>query len=110
MPELSNRAGEVIEASTTDFVAQCYELYDAPPLGSLVRTGSDPIYGIVHGVATRSMDPARHPIPRGRDEDGEEWTMPFREGPVRVEQDGQVGFGHYAEHLVGPFPRYGFRD
>ncbi|HJP41566.1 MAG TPA: hypothetical protein QGF35_07660 [Dehalococcoidia bacterium] len=45
-----------------------------------------------------------------RDEDGEEWTMPFREGPVRVEQDGQVGFGHYAEHLVGPFPRYGFRD
>ena len=66
------RVGEVIATSTTDFVAQCYELYDAPPLGSLVRTGSDPIYGIVHGVATRSMDPARHPIPRGRDEDGED--------------------------------------
>ena len=30
------RVGEVIQASTTDFVAQCYELYQIPPLGSLV--------------------------------------------------------------------------
>ena len=68
-----DRLCEVVEASTTGFVTQCYELYEAPPLGSLVRTGiSDPIYGIVHGVATSSMDPARHPIPRGRDEDDED--------------------------------------
>ena len=68
-----NRLGEVVEASTTGFIAQCYELYQAPPLGSLVRTGAgDSIYGIVHSVSTRSMDPARHPIPRGRGEDGED--------------------------------------
>ena len=68
-----DRLGEVVEASTTGFVAQCYELYEAPPLGSLVRSGAgDPIYGIVHDVATLSMDPARHPIPRGRDEGGED--------------------------------------
>jgi len=31
MAELADRVGEVIEASTTDFVAQCYELYQMPP-------------------------------------------------------------------------------
>jgi len=36
MPELSDRVGEVIEASTTEFVTECYELYELPPLGSLV--------------------------------------------------------------------------
>ena len=39
MADLSDRVGEVIEASTTEFVAQCYELYQSPPLGSLVKTG-----------------------------------------------------------------------
>ena len=63
----------MIEASTTEFASQCYELYEAPPLGTLVRTGDDsPTYGIVHEVATRSPDPGRRPIPRGRDEDTEE--------------------------------------
>jgi hypothetical protein len=32
------RVGEIIEACTTDFTAQCYELYKSPPLGSLVKT------------------------------------------------------------------------
>jgi hypothetical protein len=69
----ATRLGEIIEASTTEFTTQCYHLYEAPPLGSLVRCGDDsPIYGIVCEVATRSMDPARHPIPRGFDEDTEE--------------------------------------
>ena len=36
-----SRVGEVIEACTTDFVAQCYELYQSPPLGSLVKTRWD---------------------------------------------------------------------
>ena len=68
-----DRVGEVVEASTTQFATQCYQLYQAPPLGSLVRSGEQTtIYGIVHEVATRSMDPARHPIPRGLDEDTEE--------------------------------------
>lgn len=64
------RVGEVVEATTTEFVAQCYELYTAPALGSLVRCGEDgAIYGIVHEIATRSIDSGRRPIARGRDED-----------------------------------------
>ena len=67
------RLGEVVEAGTTEFVAQCYELYTAPILGSLVRCGDDDqIYGVVHEIATRSIDSGRRPIARGRDEDDEE--------------------------------------
>ena len=73
LPETIQRIGEVMEASTTEFATQCYQLYQAPQLGSLVRSGDDsPIYGIVHEVSTESMDPGRHPIARGRDEDTEE--------------------------------------
>jgi len=70
MPEPSNRVGEIIEASTTQFVAQCYELYELPPLGSLVKTGD--IYGIVANAATTSLEPGRRPIARGKDEASEE--------------------------------------
>lgn len=68
------RVGEVIEASTTGFTAQCYELYQLPPLGSLVRTGdsSSELYGIVCNAATTSLEPGRRPIARGRDEASEE--------------------------------------
>ena len=68
------RVGEVIEASTTDFVAQCYELYQLPPLGSLVKTRDQEVelYGIVYYAATTSIEPGRRPIARGKDEDSEE--------------------------------------
>lgn len=67
------RLGEVVEASTTEFVVQCYDLYAAPALGSLVRCGEDgAIYGIVHEIATRSVDSGRRPIARGRDESDED--------------------------------------
>ena len=74
------RLGEVVEASTTQIIAQCYDLYTAPPLGSLVTCGmsdvaggdGDMIYGIVCEVSTRSIDPGRRPIARGRDEDDED--------------------------------------
>ncbi len=74
MAELSERAGEVIEASTTGFVAQCYELYQSPPLGSLVKTRDMPVelYGIVYHAATTSLEPGRRPIARGKDEVAEE--------------------------------------
>jgi len=74
MPELTDRAGEVIEASTTDFVAQCYELYQSPPLGSLVKTRDEPVelYGIVYHATTGSLEPGRRPIARGKDEASEE--------------------------------------
>ena len=74
MAELSDRVGEVIEASTTDFVAQCYELYQLPPLGSMVKTKDEPIdlYGIVYNATTGSLEPGRRPIARGKDETTEE--------------------------------------
>ena len=72
--ELADRVGEVIEASTTGFTAQCYELYRLPPLGSLVKTsgGEAGLYGIVHYAATASLEPGRRPIARGKDEPSEE--------------------------------------
>jgi len=68
------RVGEVIEASTTGFVAQCYELYQSPPLGSLVKTTDLPVelYGIVYNATTTSLEPGRRPIARGKDEASEE--------------------------------------
>jgi len=68
------RVGEVIEASTTDFIAQCYELYQLPPLGSLVKTKDLPLelYGIVYNATTTSLEPGRRPIARGKDEASEE--------------------------------------
>src|SRR3989304_1564937 len=68
--QTSQKIAEVIEASTAQFTAQCYELYGLPPLGSLVRTGD--IYGIVAGAATTSLEPGRKPIARGKDEASEE--------------------------------------
>ncbi|HEY51018.1 MAG TPA: hypothetical protein G4O20_04350 [Dehalococcoidia bacterium] len=74
MAETSERVGEIIEASTAGFVAQCYELYELPPLGSLVKTknGELDIYGIVYHATTGSLEPGRRPIARGRDEASEE--------------------------------------
>ncbi len=66
------RAGEVTQACTTDFVAQCYELYKTPSLGTLVKTGELPVYGIVFGAETTSIEPGRRPIARGKDEASEE--------------------------------------
>jgi hypothetical protein len=67
------RVAEVIEASTTEFVAQCYELYQLPPLGSLVKTIDAPVelYGVVYNATTASIEPGRRPIARGKDEKDE---------------------------------------
>ena len=60
------RLGEIIEASTSEFMAQCYRLYDAPAIGSLVLCGEQiPTYGIVCEATTQSIDPGRAAIPRG---------------------------------------------
>lgn len=64
-----DKIAEVIEAETTRFSAQCYELYEIPPLGSLVKTGD--IYGVVAGAATTGLEPGRKPIARGRNEASE---------------------------------------
>ncbi len=61
------RIGEVIAASTSELTAQCYQVYEAPPLGRLVRCGENtPAYAIVCEASTQSLDPSRHIIPRGQ--------------------------------------------
>ncbi len=77
----AERVGEVIESSTTDFVAQCYELYELPPLGSLVKTREGELeqYAIVYYAATSSLEPGRRPIARGKDEEDEEEL--YRQNP-----------------------------
>ncbi len=72
--EMPLKVAEVIEANTTEFTAQCYELYQAPPFGSLVKTSTAPveIYGIIYNTTTGSIDPGRRPLARGKEESKEE--------------------------------------
>jgi len=106
------RAGEVIEASTTDFTAQCYELYEIPPLGSLVKTKdlSVELYGIVYNAATTSLEPGRRPIARGKDEQSEEAI--YRSSPQLLKllksEFGALVVGHKKDnklyHYLPPKP------
>ncbi|MCH7706412.1 MAG: hypothetical protein IIB33_05130 [Chloroflexi bacterium] len=70
---VSQRLGEVVETSSTAFTVHCYRLYEAAPLGALVRAGNEnTVYAVVSNVATLPLDPGRRPVPRGQDEDDEE--------------------------------------
>lgn len=76
----NSRIAEVIEASSTGFVAQCYRLHDSPPLGALVRVGSEPaVYAAVCHVSTAGIDPSRRPVPLGETADEEDEV--FRQHP-----------------------------
>ena len=68
------KVGEVIEAYTNRFEAQCYRLHESPALGSLVKTRDESvdIYGIVAAAETAGLDPSRRPTPRGEHEQSEE--------------------------------------
>ena len=66
------RIGEVVEAASHRFVAQCYQLYQAPPLGALVSTTSPDTYAVVCGIATEALDPGRRVLARGENEESEE--------------------------------------
>ncbi len=109
--------GEVVESSSTGFVAQSYRLYGAPHLGALVRTGGPyPAYGVVHEVATRGIDPSRRPTARGEDEATEEDV--YRSNPqlehllrtdFRAVIVGHVGEGETRYRLPpSPPPIYAF--
>ena len=111
------RVGEVVESSSTGFVAQSYRLYGAPHLGALVRTGGPyPAYGVVHEVATRGIDPSRRPTARGEDEATEEDV--YRSNPqlehllrtdFRAVIVGHIGGGQTRYHLPpSPPPIYAF--
>lgn len=75
------RIGEVVDSSSDKFLSQCYELYKAPHLGSVVRTasgqaneerGGGAIYAVVCGVTTQSLDRGRIVVARGAEETSEE--------------------------------------
>ena len=94
----SQRVGEVVESASHRYVAQCYRLYESPPLGAFVRTEgtltpalrqaqghpspsgrgaggegeSHRIYAVVYGVSTEALDPTRPVIARGENEPTEE--------------------------------------
>lgn len=70
MTAAPTRIAEIIEANTTAFTAESYELYQAPPFGSLLKTGEGQVevYGVVYDTSTSSIDPGRRPIARGRAE------------------------------------------
>ena len=69
---MARRVAEVVESTSTSFVAQCYQLDGAPALGGLVRTDSPDIYGVVGRVTTEPLDSARPVLARGEDADSEE--------------------------------------
>ena len=63
--------GEVIEASTTEFLAQAQRLDGAPPFGAFVQVATDDgliILGVVAHVQTSGIDPGARAIMRGHDD------------------------------------------
>ena len=67
------KIGEIIEAATGGFTAQCYKLHNPPPFGALVRVseGDIDIYAAVANAATTSIEPGRRPVARGEEEESE---------------------------------------
>lgn len=61
------RIGEVIEASSTGFTAQCDRLHEPPALGTLVtvRDGDVNSFALVSYAETVSIEPGRQPVARG---------------------------------------------
>jgi len=70
----AERVGEVIETSSAEFTAQCYKLYQAPALGSLVKTQGNAyqIYGVVYNVESHGLEPGRRVVARGENLEAEE--------------------------------------
>jgi hypothetical protein len=61
--------GEIIESSTSQFVAESCELNGAPPFGSFIRAGGEPaVYGLVFNVCTHSIEPNRRATAYGMTE------------------------------------------
>ena len=92
------RVAEVVEAASAAFIAQCYALDGAPPLGALLRTGDSPIYGVVCNIESGPLDAGRRVTARGHGEESEEAL--YRSNPqlerllvTRMEAR-IVGYGH----------------
>ena len=68
------RAGEIIEAGTRGFLAECYDLYCAPAFGSLVKTRTEniEIFAVTGETVTSSREPGRTTVALGKKEGTEE--------------------------------------
>lgn len=95
------RVGEVIEANSRSFIAQCYELYTAPPLGSLVRAGQPVVYGVVCGISTEPLDSSRPVLARGKEAESEEEI--YRDNP----QISRLFTSRFETLVVGHQPQSG---
>ena len=108
--QMSRRVGEVVEAASTSFVAQCYQLNEAPPLGSFVQTGSPLVFGVVYRVATEPLDSNRPVLARGEEAANEEEV--FKNNPqlarLLTTRFEALIAGHSAEggckHFLPPLP------
>ena len=59
------RVGEVTAADSRSVTGQCYDLYGAPPLGSLLLVGEPGVFAVVQGIRTEPLDPSRPVLARG---------------------------------------------
>ena len=106
----STRLAEVIEAGSSSFRAQCYRLYEAPALGSLVAAGAPAVYGVVCRVSTEPLDPSRPVLARGESAQTEEQV--YQENPqiarLLTSRFEALILGHQAEsgisHHLPPLP------
>ena len=106
----SPRLAEVIEAGSSGFRAQCYRLYEAPALGSLVAAGAPAVYGVVCRVSTEPLDPSRPVLARGESAQTEEQV--YQENPqiarLLTSRFEALILGHQAEsgisHHLPPLP------
>ena len=82
--DMRKKVAEIIESSSTEFLAQCYDLEAAPALGTLVEVQSNSIklYGVVCEVLTHSIEPGRRIVARGLDVESE--VEVFRRSPQLV--------------------------
>ena len=109
---MSIKIGEVVQSSTSGFTAQCYQLHQPPPFGSLVRVRVDDVvvYAVVSGATTASIEAGRRPVARGRGEESEGGVFsanPQLDKLLRTDFDGLV-VGHRdgdrLNHYLPPQP------
>ena len=106
----SPRLAEVIETGSSGYRAQCYRLYEAPALGSLVAAGAPAVYGVVCRVSTEPLDPSRPVLARGESAQTEEQV--YQENPqiarLLTSRFEALILGHQAEsgisHHLPPLP------
>ena len=82
-----NALGEVIEASTRQFVAEVYEASEAPDFGAWVRVepdGTPMLFGLVSHVETGSYDTNRQAVALGLSPEKRAQEMPMVDELLRT--------------------------